>query len=182
MTTEPRRFHLQRRHDPTGVSGTGRVADGIAWPDGTVTLRWRGERPSTVNWSSLADAVHVHGHGGTTEVVWDDPAPTDQPEGRPMTDTPATRMRAAAERLARPHRLVADPLRPALAAWLEAAATDAEMVGASPQAGAVADAILTKRSQDSVTLTLPPGSLSLAAEPPPRIIPVPVDRYGHPLR
>lgn len=79
MTNEqPRRFHLQRTTDITGVSGTGRVADGVLWPDGTVSIRWRGERPSTVFWDSLADAEAVHGHGGHTRIVWDDPA-TDEP-------------------------------------------------------------------------------------------------------
>ncbi|MFH9403294.1 hypothetical protein ACH4JS_26615 [Streptomyces sp. NPDC017638] len=73
--SDPRRFHLQRTTDITGVSGTGRVADGVLWPDNTVSIRWRGERPSTVSWGSLADAEAVHGHGGHTRIVWDDPAP-----------------------------------------------------------------------------------------------------------
>lgn len=68
--TQPRRFHLDRRTDMSGVSGTGIVADGVLWPDGTVTLRWRGDRPSTVHWSSFDDAQAVHGHGGATRFVW----------------------------------------------------------------------------------------------------------------
>lgn len=76
MTVLPRRFHLQRTTDPTGVSGTGRIADGVLWPDGTVVIRWRGNRPSTVAWMSLDDALAVHGHGGATTVIWDDPEPT----------------------------------------------------------------------------------------------------------
>ncbi|WP_281259462.1 hypothetical protein [Streptomyces glaucescens] len=74
--TQPRRFHLQRHRDITGASGTGRVADGVLWPDGTASVRWRGERPSTVFWDSLADAEHVHGHGGHTVIIWDDPEPS----------------------------------------------------------------------------------------------------------
>lgn len=65
-------FVLQRDDDVTGVSGTGVVADGVEWHDGTVALRWRGERPSTVLWGSLADAIAVHGHDGRTRVVWPD--------------------------------------------------------------------------------------------------------------
>jgi hypothetical protein len=76
MTIQTRRFHLQRDHDVTGASGVGRVADGVLWPDGTVSIRWRGPRPSTVHWGSLDDAEHVHGHGGATRIVWDDPEPT----------------------------------------------------------------------------------------------------------
>ncbi|MFI0822305.1 hypothetical protein ACH4TX_41970 [Streptomyces sp. NPDC021098] len=73
---QPRRFHLQRDTDITGVSGTGRVAEGVMWSDGTVSVRWLGERPSTVFWDNgLADAEHVHGHGGHTRIVWDDPEP-----------------------------------------------------------------------------------------------------------
>lgn len=78
MTTLPRRFHLWRTRDITGSSGTGRVADGVLWPDGTVTIRWRGTRPSTVHWGWLADAEAVHGHGGHARIVWDDdPEPSD---------------------------------------------------------------------------------------------------------
>lgn len=73
--TQPRRFHLQRNVDVTGASGTGRVADGVLWPDGTATLRWRGARASTVNWDRIEDAEAIHGHGGHTALVWDDPEP-----------------------------------------------------------------------------------------------------------
>lgn len=65
-----RSFTLRRDVDHTGVSGTGTVADGVEFPDGTVAVRWRGEHVSTVVWASLADALHVHGHGGATHVVW----------------------------------------------------------------------------------------------------------------
>ncbi|MFB6805427.1 hypothetical protein [Streptomyces sp. NPDC056387] len=70
--TNSRRFHLLRHADISGVSGTGIVADGVLWPDGTASLRWRGERPSTVHWDRIADAEAVHGHGGATEIVWTD--------------------------------------------------------------------------------------------------------------
>jgi hypothetical protein len=68
----PRTFALVRDHDVTGVSGTGSVADGVQWPDGTVSVRWVGPHPSTVFWNSLDDALAVHGHGGHTRIVWDD--------------------------------------------------------------------------------------------------------------
>lgn len=66
----PRRFYLQRNTDVTGVSGTGRVADGVLWPDGSADVRWLGERPSAVHWDRFDDAVAVHGHGGSTVIVW----------------------------------------------------------------------------------------------------------------
>lgn len=72
----PRLFHLEPDLDVTGASGTGRVADGVLWPDRTVTIRWRGGMPSTVNWSDLAHAETVHGHGGHTRIVFDDETET----------------------------------------------------------------------------------------------------------
>jgi hypothetical protein len=68
----PRRFHLQRDTDHTGASGTGRVADGVQWPDGTVTVRWIHAHASTVQWDSIHDAITVHGHDGSTRIEWDD--------------------------------------------------------------------------------------------------------------
>jgi hypothetical protein len=86
----PRVFHLQRDLDVTGVSGGGRVADGVLWPDGTVTVRWRGDKPSTAVWGSLADAQAVHGHGGATRIVFDD-----------ETSVPPGDLRAALRKVAR---------------------------------------------------------------------------------
>lgn len=67
-----RTFEFHRDADVSGVSGTGTVADGIVFDDGHVALRWRGERRSTVTWSSIEDAVAVHGHDGKTRLVWTD--------------------------------------------------------------------------------------------------------------
>ncbi|MCT9932427.1 hypothetical protein N5079_19690 [Planotetraspora sp. A-T 1434] len=72
--TEPRRFQLHRDQDISGVSGTGIVADGVLWPDGTADLRWRGPRPSAVHWDRLDDAEAIHGHNGATRFVWLDTA------------------------------------------------------------------------------------------------------------
>ncbi|MFE5582523.1 hypothetical protein [Kitasatospora sp. NPDC056531] len=70
MTDQPRLFRLQRDHDVTGISGTGTVAHGVRWPDGTATIRWTGNRPSTVQWASIDDAIAIHGHGGHTRIEW----------------------------------------------------------------------------------------------------------------
>jgi hypothetical protein len=79
MTTPPlpRRFHLERTQDVTGASGTGYVADGIRWADGSASVRWLGDRPSIVFWASMDDAVHVHTHAGGTDtrIVWNEPEP-----------------------------------------------------------------------------------------------------------
>jgi hypothetical protein len=70
--TEVRRFVLERADDVTGVSGTGTVADGVLWPDGKVTLCWRGEHRSIAVWDSMIDAVAIHGHDGKTKLVFID--------------------------------------------------------------------------------------------------------------
>lgn len=67
-----RRFYLQRDTDVSGVSGLGRVADGVLWSDGTASIRWHGERPSIVHWNSLDDVQFIHGHNGSTRIVWID--------------------------------------------------------------------------------------------------------------
>lgn len=66
----PRRFRLERDVDVSGVSGTGIVADGVVWPDGSADVRWRGPRPSAVHWDRFDDAEQVHGHGGASRFVF----------------------------------------------------------------------------------------------------------------
>jgi hypothetical protein len=81
VTQLPRRFHLQRDTDTTGMSGTGRVADGIRWRDGTASVIWLSPRPSIAFWyrigAGMTDAewIHTHGGGPNTRIVWDDPEP-----------------------------------------------------------------------------------------------------------
>jgi hypothetical protein len=70
-------FELHRDTDETGVSGTGIVADGVAFADDVVMLRWRGPWPTSVCWYDRGvEAVeHVHGHNGSTRIVWSDDLP-----------------------------------------------------------------------------------------------------------
>ena len=71
-----RRFHLERDEDASGVSGTGRVAEGVVFSDGTTILRWTPDAtvnpPSTVIYDRIFDVTHIHGHGGLTRIVFDD--------------------------------------------------------------------------------------------------------------
>lgn len=74
MADGHRRFRLVRDTDVTGVSGTGVVAEGVVFSDGTVAIRWvTGEHRSTVVWADLASVVAIHGHNGATVVDWVDP-------------------------------------------------------------------------------------------------------------
>jgi hypothetical protein len=72
--TTPRRFVLVRTEDVSGVSGTGIVAHGVEFPDGTVALRWTGAYATTVVHDSIASVIAIHGHGGRTRVQWLDSA------------------------------------------------------------------------------------------------------------
>lgn len=69
-----RRFYLVRTQDLTGVSGTGRVAGGVIFPDGTVAMRWNTGVASTAIYDSITDVETIHGHNGATVVALvDDP-------------------------------------------------------------------------------------------------------------
>jgi len=68
--SSPRLFVLDRRTDVSGVSGTGVVAEGVRFTDGTVALRWLGAHPSTAVWPDLDEVRAVHGHDGATVVRW----------------------------------------------------------------------------------------------------------------
>lgn len=68
-TAGVRFFQLHRDKDLTGFSGTGVVADGVVWPDGTVSMRWRGPVRTTVEAACLTDIETIHGHDGATRVV-----------------------------------------------------------------------------------------------------------------
>lgn len=68
----PRAFILQRDIDETGVSGTGVVAEGVEFTDGTVALRWISDWPTSVVFHDrgIAAVEAVHGHGGKTRIIW----------------------------------------------------------------------------------------------------------------
>lgn len=66
-----RRFELHRHRDVSGVSGTGVVAQGVRFADGSVAIRWHGEWATTTIHDRGVDSVeHIHGHGGSTDIVW----------------------------------------------------------------------------------------------------------------
>lgn len=65
-----RRFHLQRETDISGSSGTGRVAEGVQFCDGTCAMRWLTFPCSTAVYSSIDDLIAIHGHNGATTIDW----------------------------------------------------------------------------------------------------------------
>jgi hypothetical protein len=68
--TVMRRFLVERDEDVSGISGTGVVAEGIQFSDGSVVLRWRGAHSSTVVWATVSAAHAVHGHDGRTRFTF----------------------------------------------------------------------------------------------------------------
>jgi hypothetical protein len=68
-----RKFHLQRVEDEGGVSGTGKVAEGVVFSNNWVALTWLTKHTSVAFYMSMNEVKAIHGHGGKTEVVWDDP-------------------------------------------------------------------------------------------------------------
>lgn len=77
-----RTFKVVRHVDVTGLSGTGTVAEGCEFSDGSVVMRWldidhdsenykRGVRPTVVIHEGIDSVIALHGHNGFTEVVFD---------------------------------------------------------------------------------------------------------------
>ena len=67
-----RRFQLVRDVDVTGVSGTGRVTEGLEFSDGQVAMRWLTSVSSIAFYHSIGDVLHIHGHDGNTRLEWID--------------------------------------------------------------------------------------------------------------
>lgn len=69
----PRRFHLLRKDDVHGVSGTGIVAEGVQFTNGSTVLTWLTHLTSVAVYHSVDVLERIHGHDGRTVVCWDDP-------------------------------------------------------------------------------------------------------------
>lgn len=67
-----RTFTLVRTKDPSGVSGTGTVAEGVVFHDGQTILSWFGVLHTVEVSPDIETVERIHGHGGLTKVVWDD--------------------------------------------------------------------------------------------------------------
>ncbi len=67
-----RRFYLDRYEDSSGVSGTGRVAEGVVFEAGEVVLFWLTDHRSMGLYTSIDEVVCIHGHEGRTRVAWID--------------------------------------------------------------------------------------------------------------
>lgn len=70
---EPQVFTMIRHRDCNGVSGTGRVLDGVIFPNGKVVVCWRPEISSIQVYDSFECflRIHVDPHpDNRAEIVW----------------------------------------------------------------------------------------------------------------
>ncbi len=63
-------FELIRHEDESGISGTGKVAEGIEFSNGKCALCWISKYRSVAVYDSLRELEQIHGHDGKTEVRW----------------------------------------------------------------------------------------------------------------
>lgn len=66
-----RRFYLQRNIDVTGISGAGRVAEGVILSDERVVMSWLSDTPSGTLHDNIEAAEYIHGHNGKSVFVYD---------------------------------------------------------------------------------------------------------------
>lgn len=67
-----RRFVLQRNEDVHGVSGTGVVAEGVEFTNGTIALSWLTPTSSMGFYANARCVEEIHGHEGRTVMVWEE--------------------------------------------------------------------------------------------------------------
>lgn len=64
-----RKFYLLRHEDVNGNSGTGVVAEGVIFDDGTGAYTWLTKMKTVTTFWKIADVKAMHSHGGKTEVI-----------------------------------------------------------------------------------------------------------------
>lgn len=80
-------FVLRRFEDESGVSGTGDVAEGVVFTDGTVVMRWLTDKASTAIYNSMEELHAIHSHGHKTGVYYTGEVktfPEKQAETKPL--------------------------------------------------------------------------------------------------
>lgn len=70
----PARFFMNRLTDVTGVSGTGRVVNGVIMPSGKVLLEWQSPHQTIGIYDNFEQflTIHVESHPDSNEVVFID--------------------------------------------------------------------------------------------------------------
>jgi len=78
-------FHLLRRTDVSGTSGTGVVAHGVILKSGKVVLEWKSFVHTITIFDSITAVEEIHGHDGCTCIVMG--SPEKPKKGRKKNDT-----------------------------------------------------------------------------------------------
>ena len=65
-----RLFTLVRTEDISGTSGTGVVAEGVEFSDGTCVLHWLSQLHSIEICANMHVVAAIHGHEGRTMVMY----------------------------------------------------------------------------------------------------------------
>ena len=63
-------FILERKKDESGISGTGIVAEGIIFSDGSVAYRWLTDTPTTTLAANIEVVRKLHSHDGKTKIKY----------------------------------------------------------------------------------------------------------------
>lgn len=66
-----RLFKLVRNIDDSGVSGTGIVAEGVEFSNGTCAMSWLTAMHSVAIYPNVRQLEAIHGHNGHTRVEFD---------------------------------------------------------------------------------------------------------------
>jgi hypothetical protein len=71
----PKTFSMIRGSDESGVSGTGKVLEGVLFSDGTVVVRWLTPHvaSSTAVYTNMVDfeQIHIYSHPtNKTRIIW----------------------------------------------------------------------------------------------------------------
>ena len=61
-------FWLERVEDESGVSGVGRVAEGVIFSNSWCAMTWLTEHPSIAFYQSIEEVEAIHGHQGDTKI------------------------------------------------------------------------------------------------------------------
>ena len=64
-----KKFYMLRHEDISGNSGTGVVAEGIIFDDGTGAMTWLSSIKTVTTFWKISDIKKMHGHEGKTEII-----------------------------------------------------------------------------------------------------------------
>lgn len=64
-------FSLIRIEDETGISGTGKVAQGVVFDSGKVAISWLTQWSSICIYDDIEHVEEIHGHNGKTIIYYD---------------------------------------------------------------------------------------------------------------